>query len=573
MMAVAPSLEKQVVEALGRRSIVLIGLMGAGKSSIGRRLAARLGLHFVDADTEIEAAAGMTNAEILQMYGEQDLRSGEERVIARLLEQDSLVLATGYRAFLSKTTRDTIQQRGISVWLKADFEVLMRRIKRRLTDNEPKTDPQRIRHLIAQNYPIYAAADLTIEARDVPHEVMLNELVTGLAQMVAPLGANPSAAAEVSEDEKQSREAAGGKHDNEETKAAEALQREIDYYEVPKSRQREEELSKEKEQLKFILPIFETIPDQSTKAISFTSSEIGPLALVPDRPNDQIDPEQEQLYRRMRQQLAALTGTIPSQERAQVSSEIDDFLNQPSEWKEIRYKKVLWLCGNALRNVLAQHDIASLDADPHYAKLPPILAEALRRPIETWNVVVLGDPTLRELDSIRLGPNEAREGQDELLTAQQFIKAAADDPGIITSEAATALRAALAAAALPADTVHTRQAQELARGTTQNLVVQILRGGHRIASELQDPTSEESKTFAKEYKAGIYKEMASWTVRGAIAGAAATTYLYGVPFFEFVVTQGPWLKAYLVVAFQNPELVRIVDVITAIREKMSKASK
>src|SRR3954463_1449285 len=130
---VAPQ-DTALVAALGRRSVVLVGMMGAGKSAIGRRLAQRLGLGFVDADAEIEAAAGMTIAEIFARDGEAYFRSGEARVIARLLDQGPQVLATGGGAFMNGETRASISQKGISVWLKADFEVLMRRVKRRSTE-------------------------------------------------------------------------------------------------------------------------------------------------------------------------------------------------------------------------------------------------------------------------------------------------------------------------------------------------------------------------------------------------------------------------------------------------------
>src|SRR5438270_13946838 len=147
--AIAPQ-ETALLAALGQRSVVLVGMMGAGKSSIGRRLAQRLGVGFVDADAEIEAAAGMTIAEIFTTYGESYFRSGEQRVIARLLESGPQVLATGGGAFMNAETRKAIRQKGVSVWLKAEFEVLMRRVKRRATADRPmlQGDPaQRIRPL------------------------------------------------------------------------------------------------------------------------------------------------------------------------------------------------------------------------------------------------------------------------------------------------------------------------------------------------------------------------------------------------------------------------------------------
>ena len=126
-----PPAEAALVKAAGHRSIVLIGMMGAGKSSVGRKLALRLGIPFVDADTEIERAAGMSIPDIFEIHGETEFRAGESRVIARLLDGGPQVLATGGGAFMNAATRARIREKGISVWLKADFEVLLRRITRR----------------------------------------------------------------------------------------------------------------------------------------------------------------------------------------------------------------------------------------------------------------------------------------------------------------------------------------------------------------------------------------------------------------------------------------------------------
>jgi shikimate kinase len=183
--------EAALLAALGRRSIVLVGMMGAGKSSIGRRLAQRLGVNFVDADAEIEAAAGMTISEIFANYGEPDFRSGEARVIARLLDQGQQVLATGGGAFMNPETRAGVRQKGISVWLKADFEVLMRRVKRRATADRPmlQGDPaQRIRQLMTERYPVYAEADVTVVSREVSHDTIVNEIVAALAEILGLTG-------------------------------------------------------------------------------------------------------------------------------------------------------------------------------------------------------------------------------------------------------------------------------------------------------------------------------------------------------------------------------------------------
>jgi shikimate kinase len=168
--------------ALGRRTVVLVGMMGAGKSSIGRRLATRLSIPFVDADTEIEKAAGMTIPEIFAAHGEPYFRAGEARVIARLLDGGPQVLSTGGGAYMNPLTRDAVRARGISVWLRATLDVLTRRIKRRgdrpLLQNVDQTET--LRRLIEERYPIYAEADLTVESRDVPHDTIVDEIVAGL---------------------------------------------------------------------------------------------------------------------------------------------------------------------------------------------------------------------------------------------------------------------------------------------------------------------------------------------------------------------------------------------------------
>jgi len=191
-MAKTPALsahEAALKAALGSRSIVLIGMMGAGKSSIGRRLAQRLALPFVDADTAIEEAhQGVTIPEIFTSYGEAYFRSGEQRVIARLLDSGPQVLATGGGAYMNPETRAAIRQKGISVWLKADFEVLMRRVKRRATADRPmlQGDPsQRIRHLMEERYPVYAEANVTVMSREVAHETIVNEIIAELAVLLA----------------------------------------------------------------------------------------------------------------------------------------------------------------------------------------------------------------------------------------------------------------------------------------------------------------------------------------------------------------------------------------------------
>src|SRR5215470_6272234 len=180
-MCPAPT-DAAIAAALGRGSIVMVGMMGAGKSSVGRRLAARLGIPCADADAEIELAAGMSIADIFESHGEPSFRSGEARVIARLLEHGPQVLATGGGAFISPQTRAKIHEKGISVWLKAEIDVLSRRLRRRSDRPLLKTaDPiATLTGLLAARNPVYGEANLTVMSRDVPHEVIVEEIVTAL---------------------------------------------------------------------------------------------------------------------------------------------------------------------------------------------------------------------------------------------------------------------------------------------------------------------------------------------------------------------------------------------------------
>ncbi|MDP6831921.1 MAG: shikimate kinase [Alphaproteobacteria bacterium] len=169
------------------RGVVLVGLMGAGKSSVGRRLAKRLGLPFFDADQEIEKAADCSIEEIFARHGEAAFRNGERRVIARLLDGPPQVLATGGGAFMDSETRAAIEQRGVSIWLRAELQILLERVLRR--DNRPllkQGDPEQIlRELMAERDPIYAQADLTVTSGMGPHEDVVEDIVTALRQYLA----------------------------------------------------------------------------------------------------------------------------------------------------------------------------------------------------------------------------------------------------------------------------------------------------------------------------------------------------------------------------------------------------
>jgi shikimate kinase len=186
------ALAAAILSLLGSRSIVLVGMMGVGKSSIGRRLAARLGVPFVDADAEIEKAAGMSIADIFARHGEADFRSGEARVIARLLDGGPQVLATGGGAVMNADTRAAIKAKGVSIWLSAEFEVLMRRINKRKNDRPllQTADPAAtLRELLVAREPVYAQADLTVQSREVPHDAIVAEIMTALTTFLNAPGA------------------------------------------------------------------------------------------------------------------------------------------------------------------------------------------------------------------------------------------------------------------------------------------------------------------------------------------------------------------------------------------------
>lgn len=176
-----------VLDRLAGRPIVLVGMMGAGKTTVGRRLATALKRRFIDSDAEIEVAAGMSIPEFFETHGEAEFRSGETRVIARLIGETDIVLGTGGGAFMNEDTRRLVREGAVSVWLKADLETLFERVSRR--GNRPllKTaNPrQTLKDLMDTREPVYAKADLTIESRDIPHEAVAREIVQSLANLLS----------------------------------------------------------------------------------------------------------------------------------------------------------------------------------------------------------------------------------------------------------------------------------------------------------------------------------------------------------------------------------------------------
>jgi len=172
----------QLIALLDGKPIVLVGMMGAGKTTVGRRLAARLKRQFLDSDEEIEKAANMTIPEIFKTRGEAEFRAGEQRVVSRILKERDIVLATGGGAFVNPETRSLVKAEAISVWIKADFELLFSRVSRRSNRPLLQTENPRasLQALIDARYPIYAEADVTVVSRDVPQDVVASALIDAM---------------------------------------------------------------------------------------------------------------------------------------------------------------------------------------------------------------------------------------------------------------------------------------------------------------------------------------------------------------------------------------------------------
>ncbi|MBB4052550.1 shikimate kinase [Devosia subaequoris] len=173
---------RALASRLNGRPLVLVGMMGAGKTTVGRRIANRLGRQFIDSDEEIERAAQMSIPEIFEQRGEDEFRAGEMRVIARLLREKDIVLATGGGAFVNPDTRALVKSGAVSVWLKADLDLLFERVSRRANRPLLKTaDPRgTLEKLIEDRYPIYAEADLTVVSRDVPQDNVAGDVIVAL---------------------------------------------------------------------------------------------------------------------------------------------------------------------------------------------------------------------------------------------------------------------------------------------------------------------------------------------------------------------------------------------------------
>ncbi|MDR7145615.1 shikimate kinase [Rhizobium sp. BE258] len=184
VLTVADSLKDRARAALGSRNLILVGLMGAGKSSVGRLVAQQLGIPFIDSDVEIERVSRMTITELFASYGEEEFRALETRVMKRLLKNGPRVVSTGGGAFINDRTRKHIKKGGLSLWLKADLDVLWERVNKRDTRPLLKTENpmQTLENLMNARYPIYAQADVTVLSRDVRKELMADEVLKAVVE-------------------------------------------------------------------------------------------------------------------------------------------------------------------------------------------------------------------------------------------------------------------------------------------------------------------------------------------------------------------------------------------------------
>ncbi|MEX0860002.1 MAG: shikimate kinase [Cucumibacter sp.] len=178
------SVRQFVIDQLGDKPLVLVGMMGAGKTTVGRRLASQLGFTFIDSDAEVEKAAGMPITEFFALHGEAEFRAGEARVMARILREGRTVVATGGGILLHPDTRRLVAGTAVSVWLKADADLLFARVSRRDTRPLLKTEDPRatLEKLIEERYPVYATANVTVTSRDVPHEQVAETIIAELAR-------------------------------------------------------------------------------------------------------------------------------------------------------------------------------------------------------------------------------------------------------------------------------------------------------------------------------------------------------------------------------------------------------
>jgi hypothetical protein len=314
------------------------------------------------------------------------------------------------------------------------------------------------------------------------------------------------------------------------------------------------------------LPPESIVPAPSSLGLPLVPTKSGPLGLQADTHNAG-DLEQADLYNRLRTQLDRLVEDVPSQDLGAVRSIIDDFMDHPETWDAVQFKKSLWVSGNQLRSVLARHDAVANDKEPHHDKLSVACASALRLPTETWNILIIGDGTLTTLDAIRLGPGERINEQDKIEAAAPVVELATGNPAVIVAEAALAINATIEASRNAAPGINGDQAIVVASATGHQVVRSVLANAYKVAQELRNPDSDEAKFAAKEFRSGAYKKLGEAAIAVPVIAASFGAYNYGFVFLDFVASNSTQLKAYAQVAYQNPQIVQMIDAMRAIWQR------
>jgi hypothetical protein len=313
------------------------------------------------------------------------------------------------------------------------------------------------------------------------------------------------------------------------------------------------------------LPPLSAIPEQNeSRAFAFIQTRTGALDIIPDPPLDPYDAEQNQLYARIRYLLEQFNDQFATQQRSQVSKQIDDFLRQPPEWSQVISKRMVWACANALRSKLAQHDAVKDSSEPSEAKLPPDLAEALRDPIQVWNVFVLGDADLVSFDAMRFGPTEQKVVEQAWNAAQPFLSAAGKDRQITTVRAADAIDLTMKAAGVGGESIHATQARELAAQTSRNLASKIIRDAYLGALGTINPKTPEDLIRAEEFAKGAASEAGKMAVRGVTAaGVIGAGYVisHAGSYIAWVAANADVVKELVANAFGGGQVSQIVDFI------------
>ena len=300
------------------------------------------------------------------------------------------------------------------------------------------------------------------------------------------------------------------------------------------------------------LPKSNPIGIQTTKAID------GPLKPIGDG-KSKHDPEQNALYEEMREQLQQLLDNTPSQILGDNKQLIERFLSHPANFNEVDLKKMLWLHGNRLRNLLARHDQAMQSDDMHFNKLAPEFSEALRDPLETWNVLVVGDPILRQRDQERLGPRERDEINIELIAANPFLEKAKDNRKIIDPELAIIIELEQEIAEQAVQNIHNDQATVLAAASNRNIAAETLSGAYKTARNLSDPKTSKMQKAIGVFSAAFIGAAGVATFDGVTVGLSN-----GWQYVEFIALNSELFKDYLSIAFSKSDFSGHVDYIVQV---------